>query len=121
MSSVGVKETKDIVVTVAKFADAAGQAFEDGKISIFDLVHLYGPLMSLNAAVQGADQVPTELAALDVDGVEELKKTFKDEFSIPEAGLEAAVNSAVDVATQLLELALAIKNGKAAAAAAPKA
>jgi hypothetical protein len=106
----GIKETKDVVVAVAKFGNAAGDALEDGKISLADMVHLYAPLMALGAAAEGADQIPGELADLDTTELADLQATFVQEFDIPHDGVEAIVEKAVAAAGKLVELFLAFRD-----------
>ncbi len=98
MTKLGVKETKDLVISVAKFGTAAGKVLEDGKISIMEYPLFFAPVSSLSDALQGASQIPAELADLDNLEIEDLEKTFKDEFNIPEDAVEAVVDDAITLA-----------------------
>lgn len=105
-SKVGIKETKDVVVAVAKFGNAGGKALEDGKVSITDAVYIYEPLQAISAAVEGIGNVPAELADLDAAELKDLEATFAREFDLPQDGIEAVVEKAVSVARGFVELVL---------------
>lgn len=107
--ALGVKETKDIVVAVAKWASAGGKVVEDGKVSLADIAYCYEPLTAMGEAVEGASQVPAEVLDLDAAELSELHAVLVKEFDVPQDGVEAVVEKALVVAKGLAELVLSFR------------
>jgi len=81
-----VNEIKDILNTLAKFANAAGSALDDGKITWGELPLLMPALISLPAAISGATKI--HLSKLtDAERIE-LQDYLLAELEIPQAEAE---------------------------------
>lgn len=75
---VGIKETKEVLKFGILAKDVIVAAKADGKINLGDLglvLPLVGPL---NGAIEGAEQIPAELADLDAAEFDELVALAKD-------------------------------------------
>ena len=59
-----VKETKECLEFVLRFAEATDRALEDGKFSFLDLPSFMPVMMLLNDAIDGAKQIGSEMASM---------------------------------------------------------
>jgi hypothetical protein len=75
---VGIKETKDVLKFGILAEDAIAAAKADGKIGFEDLGLVVGLVGPLNGAIEGADQIPAELADLDAGEFDELVAVAKE-------------------------------------------
>src|SRR3990167_3933235 len=92
-----VNEIKDILNTLAKFANAAGTALDDGKITWAELPLLMPALISLPAAISGATRI--HLSKLtDVERIE-LQDYLLTELDIPQAEAEEFIERAFKILT----------------------
>ena len=92
-----IKETKDVVVFVARFATDCSKALEDGKLSIADAVFFGPAIAAFPAALAGIGGVVAEVqSATDADK-EELVDTFCAEFSVSSAVAEMMVEKTIEV------------------------
>jgi hypothetical protein len=104
-----LKETRDVVILVARLGTSIGEAMKDGKVELADLVHLGPVVAALPAAFSGLDQIVAEIkGATDADR-EELNQAFCAEFSWPTAKAELAVEGAFDIIISLWKLLSALK------------
>jgi hypothetical protein len=99
-----MKETKDVVVLIAKIGNALGQSLEDKKFTWEDLV-AFGPVLAaFPAALANISDLPAEFAAANDADREELANTFCTEFAITQAEAEVAVEKAIAVAVAVWNL-----------------
>lgn len=99
-----MKETRDIVILVARLGSGIGEAMKDGKVELSDLVHLGPVVAALPAAFSGLDQIVAEIkAATDADR-EDLNQAFCAEFSWPTAKAELMIEGAFDIIIALWKL-----------------
>jgi len=59
-----VKETKECLEFVLRFAEATDRALQDGKFSFLDLPTFMPVMMLFNDALDGAKQIGTEMASM---------------------------------------------------------
>ena len=71
---------------------------EDGQVTVTDTYHLIDPFRKMADAWSGINLVAAEFGDLDAKEIEDLCTTFKTEFKIPQESVEAAVESAMDLA-----------------------
>jgi len=97
----GIKDTKELLVFLFLLGAVAKEAKEnDGKINYMDAILLMKLMPSVGPALDGIDQIPSELKDLDqveldelaVTVAEEIKKVISKESLITQivAGLELA-------------------------------
>lgn len=113
MSSVNINETKDVVVLLAKVANASVEALaDDGKITVADVFKFGGAATALFPALAGISQVPAELADLDPIEKDELIALVKEELNLEE-NVEQVVEKALTIAAEIKELIDLVKQLKA--------
>ena len=110
----GIDATQKAVVAIAVLANSIGKVLEDGKVGITDLVHVYAPIAAINTALKDFKQIPAQIRDLDTAELAQLRETFIREFDLPQDGIEAVVEQAVDVTARLIEIVLTLKKNKAA-------
>ena len=108
-----IKETKDVVVLVARVANGVSKAMEDGKITLLDAVSFGPAAMAFLPAIAGCSAIPTEIMSATEADKEELLETFCAEFKISSAAAEAMVEQTLAVVVGFWKLF----NPKAAAVA----
>lgn len=78
----GVKETKDVVVLIAKSVMAGRAIAADKKVDWNDLSHFMSVAPSLIGALDGIQHVPNEVSNLSMEEVEEILDHLKSELVI---------------------------------------
>lgn len=99
-----IKETKEAVLCIINFANAAGASLEDGKLDLTDALKFWPAIVSLKAAVEGADKIPMEFAAMNDADRDELKQYVVDNFDIPEDKIELIIEQALSAILALWSL-----------------
>ena len=89
--SYSTEETKDALTFVLRLGEGFANALEDGKLSFADFIHFAGAFQSVPAALSGAYSIPKELSDLTEDEARELIDWAKEEFDIPQDGIEEIV------------------------------
>lgn len=113
-AKIGIKETKDVVIAMAKFGNAAGETLADGRATLTDLVHFYAPVAAMGPAVEGIGAVPAELADIEAAELADLQATFAREFDIPQNVAETLVEKSIDAAARFVALVLEFRKPAAA-------
>ena len=54
----GIKESKELLIFVARLASGIKGALEDGTIGFTDIEELFGPIMSAKAAFENVELIP---------------------------------------------------------------
>lgn len=104
MSLYGTKETTEMVLALANFANAVSLSLaDDGKITLADLPRLILIAPKFITAVSGVGEIPKELTDLDPVEKEALIETVKQELEFTE-NVEAIVEQALIVAFAILQL-----------------
>lgn len=101
----GIKETKELVKFGLVLGKALAEALADGKVDLTDALKFLPVLRELKDAVEGIDQVPTELKDLDDAEKKELLEYIKGEFDLENDEVEAKCEEALTAATSLVYLA----------------
>jgi hypothetical protein len=100
---VGIKETKEALKFGLMVQETIKAALADGKVDFGDLGLVIPLISSVNVAIEGADQIPDELADLDAGEFDELVEVAKEviEDLTPDK-YEPVVFAALGVAKALL-------------------
>lgn len=102
--SLGIKETKEMVLFIGAVGTAFAKAKEDGKITIDDAMLLI-PLLGLaKDAFHGAEKIIAELKDLDKDEKKELIDEFSAAFSVNDDLVEHRVVLALEIGLKLIKL-----------------
>ena len=89
-----IKEFKELLRFVAVLASGVAGALDDGKLSIADIIKILPALKLSKDAIDGIDQIPSELWEADEVDIASLREYFAKEFDIPNDQLEATVERA---------------------------
>lgn len=68
----GIKETKELIVLLDQLVGVAVEGLKDGNISIADGIKFLQLLPTVKTALDGANQVKSELSELDEQEIREL-------------------------------------------------
>ncbi len=104
-----IKETKEMVMFMAKLASGLGAAAADGKLDFLDVAKLAPVLMRAGDAMSGMEMIPAELADLDAEEREELIAMFAAEFSWPEGEIEELIEKCMAAVGKLHEIYMMFK------------
>lgn len=101
-----LKNTEELLALVAGIGNAVGVSISDGKFDVSDLVNFFGVLTDLQDAIEGAEQVLTELQSAAPEEMAELKADFVAELDLPENydGIEALVEDHISLGLDLIRL-----------------
>ena len=99
------KELKEALVFMCALANSIGEVAEDGKLNISDATHLVPMLYKLPSAVDGMADIPSEVAEMDSEDIEELAQLVKDELDLPQDKVEMAIEDGIDLCLRLYALA----------------
>ena len=97
-----MKETKDVVSFVVSLGNALGKSLDDGTIDLADSVNLLGPIMALPDAADGFSKVAGEIQAMSAEQRGEIVEMIKRDFDIPQDSVEALVEKAISIASDLV-------------------
>lgn len=81
--SIGIEETKDVVLFATLFADSIIKSLADGKITITDAPYFFNAMIKLPKAISGIEKVPAEISDLDENEMKELIQIVKDNLGVP--------------------------------------
>ena len=107
----GIQETKEVVVFLAKLASAADAATRNG-LGFDDIGLFITPLMDAPKALEGLDQAKMELADMDDAEVAELNKAVAEALDLADDKVEALVEKGLTCATMLYGMYMDYKNMK---------
>ena len=96
-----IKETKELVLFISSLGNALGDALEDGEVDWTDLGTLVGVIRTVGPALEGAQEVFSELSDLSEVEYQELLATAQENFDIPQDQLEEYAESAFDLGLRL--------------------
>lgn len=99
-----LKEFKELVVFVAVLGNGIGEALDNGKLEISDILKLLPALRLSKDAIDGLNEIPAELMEADEEMIANLRQQFIDDFDIPQDEVEATVERAWNAAFYLLDL-----------------
>ena len=92
-----IKETKDVIVLVARVATGISKSLEDGKITLLDAVNFGPAAMSFLPAIANCSNIPAEIMSATEADKEELLETFCAEFKLSSAAAENMVEQTLAV------------------------
>jgi hypothetical protein len=104
----GITELKEMVGFAIAIANAAGKVMEDSKLSLADLRFALDPLKRIAPALDGMDQIPSEIKDLTADEKDELIQFVIDEFEIPQDGIESAIESGLQMVSKIYDILVAL-------------
>ena len=106
-----MKETKDAMEFVLRFAEATDKALEDGKFSFMDLPS-YIPVMTLlNDAIDGAKSIPAELKAMTEEDKKQLHDVIET-LNLRNPDYDAIAEESLKVATSVVKLVGMIRDAR---------
>lgn len=105
----GIKETKEVVVFLAKVGEGVEKALADGKIDLSDALDFTGAVMAIGAAVSGVGEVPSELKDLDASEAAELVNAALAELPHLSGKALGVVKAALAVVVSVSSLVSALK------------
>lgn len=108
----GVKETGELLIWVAKAGSVVGAALEDGKVDLADLPKLIGILPGAPTALMGINQIPAELKDMDAAEAAMLVQMFAEHFEIANDAAEAKVEMIFGALAQLYAVIMGLKGLK---------
>lgn len=106
----GVKETGELVVWLAKAGSAVGQSIEDGKVDWTDAPKLLALLPSAPSAFLGAAQIPAELKDMDAAEASMLVTLFAEEFDLADDEAEKKVEMIISALAQIYAVIIGLKD-----------
>jgi hypothetical protein len=92
-----VKDTLEVLDFGFKMQVAITESLSDGKINIFDLPNVFKPMSAANAAIQGFQNVKTELKNLTPEGKVIVHAFVQDRFDLVHDELEAVIEETIDL------------------------
>lgn len=110
MEQLGIKETKELLVFLARFGNAINRALEDGKITWLDAGVLLEPLMASKAAFEGTSIIPQELADLDSMEAIDLSATVAAELDLDDERAEVLTEKGLALGLALVAYVNEIRN-----------
>lgn len=99
------KELSEALKFICALANSIGEVAEDGKMDLRDATHLMPLLYKLPSAVDGIQEIPSEVAELSSEDIAELAQMVKDELDLPQDKVEAAIEESIDLCLRLYALA----------------
>lgn len=105
VASFGVQDTIEILKFGFDLQEAIFAAFEDGKITLWDLPLVLKPFASINAAVDGFANVKKELLDLDDMEKQTLYAFVRERFSLPNVEIEQLIEQTIDEVLGDIEVA----------------
>lgn len=103
------KELSEAIKFVCALANSIGEIAEDGKMTLADATHLVPLLFKLPAAIEGMDQIPSEVSELSSADLAVLMQMVRDDLDLPQDKIEIAIEDAIDICLKLYGLAQKIK------------
>jgi hypothetical protein len=104
-----LKETKEVLDFVISLGEALASSLEDGSLTVSDMINFWEPVSSVASAVDGFEDVLTEIQSLTGDDLEHLADYIEDEFDIHDDDLEQRIEDGLDVAVKLLKFVAAFR------------
>ena len=99
------KELKELLSFMCSLANAIGEASDDGKISRGEVIGMLPLLYNVPSAFDGITEIPSEVADLSQEDIEELAQMVKDELDLPQDKIESAIEDGIDLCLKLYALA----------------
>ena len=106
----GVKETGELLVWLAKAGSAVGASIEDGKPDWTDLPKFMALLPSAPSAILGVGEIPAELKDMDAAEAAMLVTNFAEEFEIANDDAEKKVEMILAALAQIYAVIIGLKD-----------
>lgn len=98
----GINELLDVIRFGVSLGNAMGNALQDKKFNLADLVFFVDSITKMPAAISGIEQVPAQLKDLDEEEKKVILETISKEFDIPQDNVEPIVEDALKIALAIL-------------------
>jgi hypothetical protein len=105
-----IKETKELLLFVAKFGNALDKALLDGKINLMDAGVIFEPLLAAKDAFNEVAAVPKELADLTEDEAIELNEAVAEELDLDSESTEILTEKGLALVLALINFYKELKN-----------
>jgi hypothetical protein len=101
----GIEETKDGVRLIARFINACDESLADGKITAWDAKNFIGLVPAIKPALEGAKNIPSELAELDENEKKEVDNVWCEELDLHNDEIESLSEKGFKALTSFNEVA----------------
>jgi len=101
-----VKKVLHFIITIG---NAMGKSLVDGKLGSTDLVNFLPVVMEAPGAFSGLQNFGSDLKSITPEQRLELVQYVKDNFSIPEANIEAVIERALSAGVEIVAIIEAFK------------
>lgn len=98
----GVKETKELLIFIAKLGNSIDVALRDGKVNFLDAGVLFEPLFNAGTAFTGAKEVPAELGELSSTEALELTDAVANTLELDNGNAEYLTERGLELAFNLI-------------------
>jgi len=95
--SYGTTQTKEMLDFVFTLVKSIDKAMQDGKFDYSDIITIIPAFMKIGAALKDVQDIPRELADLDKEEMNDLKKFVRDNFDISNDKVEKYIIIAFDI------------------------
>lgn len=109
-TTIGVKETNDLLMFVGSFATTSAAVLEDGKVSFVELAQFFESATLVKPAIDGIKQVPAELKDLTDDEKSFLVSNFAARFDLTNDKAEVMVEKGLALGLSLAQFISEIRN-----------
>ena len=99
-----LKETKEVLDFVISLGNALGESLEDGEISYSDIMNFWEPISSIADAIEGASEIPSEIAELSQEELADLVEYSKNKFDIPQESVEEIIEDSLSIGLLIIAL-----------------
>lgn len=106
--SLGINETKDVVLFAVLFANALMKTFADNKVSLTDLPHFFNVALKLPAALSGINKVPAEIKDVDENEIKELIQIIKDNLGLETDQAKVVLQKSLNLVYAVYDLVAAV-------------
>lgn len=107
-----IKESKELLLFIAKLANAVDKALANGSIDVADVTLVFDPLFAAKSAFDDVTLVPQELFDVDEDEATELVEAVKQELSLRNDVAEELTEEGLAIAIRLVLFINKIRSSK---------
>lgn len=98
-----MKETKEAIVAIAALITSGKASLDDGKLGFTDALEFVDDIPKVFVAIQGADQIPSELAEMSDEDMDELEEMVVEK-------LDGFSGNTIEIVEESLNILLSIRN-----------
>lgn len=105
----GIKETKEMLIFIAKLSSSIAHAASDGKLDFMDIARMAPVLMKAGDAMAGMEMIPAELADLTAEERDELIAAFAADFELDQESTEELIEKSLAALGKIHDIYLMFK------------